>query len=135
MTTIEIIFLAIAIAFIILVIFLSMMSITALKTFQQINQTLSSLQKQIDALDHAPRTFLNHANEISANLNYKMRCLDPAFRSIQNLGEKMECQTSKSLLLKRISDTSTDTTFENVSEVIELVLKGFSLWQKFKIRS
>lgn len=128
MNTIEIIFLIIAIAFAVLVVFLAYVSVATYRAFTNLAQLTSSLKRQVDDLGHSPRTLINHANEISGNIHHKMKCLDPMFHSISNIGKKFEANTSKYKEI-RIEDHS---RLENMTELLDLVLKGINLIQKNK---
>jgi uncharacterized protein YoxC len=126
-------------ALVVLAIFLCAAAAAAVKTLRKLDQTLNSLQKQIDALDKAPRQLLDNVNEISANLQQKMVCLDPLFRSIANLSAGLESSSSRykeALLLeclqKKLRNNESASKIDNVAEGIELALQGIALWKKLK---
>lgn len=138
MTTTEIIILVAALALIILVVFAAFLAVAAIRTLRNVDQVLGSLQKQLDDLDGSPRTFLNQANELSVNLNHKMRCLDPIFNSISNVGNGLQAETSNErdkTLLRYLNEKKQESNLETISDGIELALRGINLWQKFKKRS
>ena len=117
MSTLEIIVLVAVVAFFILAIFGAMFLYSTCKAMQKVTQTLESIKKQIDDLDHEPRELLHHANEITSNVHGKMKCLDPIFHSVKRVGEGLE---------ERDQDT--------LVESVDLAIKAIRLWQDIKKR-
>lgn len=139
MTPIEIILVVIALTFIVLVVFAVKVSNALICSLKNINVTLASLHKQINDLDDRPRNLLEQANTFSTNLNQKMKCLDPLFNSISNIGEGIECATTKykeAALLKfldeRMNEKKEESKSESISDGIDLALRALNLWQKLK---
>ena len=138
MTTVEIILLVVAIAFVFLSIYLVRLICASCKTLSKINQTVDSLQKQLDDLGHEPRDLIHHVNEISADVQGKMKSIDPLFRAVSNVGEELELRTAllkeKSLYKYFRSKSASFSSLEDDTpvEFIEWALLGINLWQKFK---
>lgn len=125
MTPFEIILLIFALAFVLLVIFLAKLLNTA-------SNTLSSVQKQIEDLGHEPRNLVRHANEIAVNLNHKLKNLDPLFHTVANIGEALECKTTRSPQPEHGEKVQWNSEESKWSDVADLVIAGANLWQKIK---
>lgn len=128
MTPMEIILLIATLAFIVLVGFAVYLIVVACGT-------LKALQRQIDSLE------MQHVNAMAANVNQKLKCLDPIFQTVSNIGERWECSSAKSkdaLALKYLQEKlekEERSQMDNISDVVDLTLKSIALWQKFKNRS
>lgn len=127
MTPSEIILLIVAIAFVILVVFLVMLTWNAIKTLNNVNQALGNLKDE-------PGNILRNATEITSDLNHKMKCLNPFFHSLSNVGQGLEFRTNR--IKKEAYIKSLETKYENeessIPEVLEFALRGLSLWQKYQ---
>ncbi|EHS55726.1 DUF948 domain-containing protein [Paenibacillus sp. Aloe-11] len=77
----------IAIAFAVLVIFL----IKTLKAVQgsldKVTQTLQDVQKTVDELSYEVKQTVRHANDITADVDHKLKQVEPVMESVKNLGE------------------------------------------------
>ncbi|MFD2702727.1 DUF948 domain-containing protein [Paenibacillus shunpengii] len=84
---IEVSVLIIAIAFAVLVVFL----IKTLKTVQvsldNVSKTLQEVRGTIDELGYEVKQTVRHANDITADVEHKMKQIDPVVTSVKNLGE------------------------------------------------
>ena len=138
MATHELIFLAVAIAFVVLVIFLAFLACTACRTLKNIQETVRAVQRQIDSLDAEPKTLIHNMNEISADLLHKMKKLDPLFYTVFHIGEGLEYKAAleKERLCLRLREKSKQSESEDntAAQTIEWALLGFNLWKKYKQR-
>jgi uncharacterized protein YoxC len=141
MTNIDIIFLVIALAFVVLVGFLARLTYVATKTLKKVNITINLVQKQLANLGHEPRELIHNINDLSHDLNVKLKCLNPFFRSLSNLGEGLEKKTSsfknKTFWKKQPSDGVNSEQNPEASKLADLVnwtLLGIKIWQQFKER-
>lgn len=139
MTTTEVILI---LGFIVLIILAIVIAVAIFRMCGQISQTLSSVQKQIDDLDHEPKRLIHNANEISENVHDKLTCFDPLFRSVERIGEGIEYSASRyrdetlqKFLGEQAQKKEEEEQYDDVAEAIELVLKGVNLFYKFKKRS
>lgn len=140
MTPLEISFLVIALAFVVLVIFLGKFLHTTCKTLQKVTQTLEAVQRQVDDLGHEPRNIFQRTNEIACDVQAKMKCIDPLFRALSNVGEGLEFKTSmyRDVSICRCCKAKLDASnaFEenNVTRCIRLALLGIRILQDLKTR-
>src|SRR5437016_5648192 len=80
MTPVEIAILVSVLAFVVLVIFLGKFLYTTCKTLEKV-------QKQLDDLGNQPK-------DILLDVQTKMKCLDPLFNALSNVGVGLEYKTS-----------------------------------------
>jgi uncharacterized protein YoxC len=142
MTPNEIIWLVVAIFIILLIICLGWLIITLCNTLTKVNGTLDATQKHIDKLGDEPRDIIRNVNEISGDVLYKMKCLNPIFHSVSNLGECLECRTTPlrnkafwSSMKEKVDldrEELTPTTEDKVADLVNWGLLGLKVWQQFK---
>lgn len=84
---IEISVVIIAIAFAVLVLFLIKTLKAATQSLEKTTQTLQEVQKTIDELGYEVKQTVRHANNITVDLQAKMKQIDPVMDSVHNLGE------------------------------------------------
>ncbi|MGW8959940.1 DUF948 domain-containing protein [Paenibacillus sp. NPDC055715] len=77
----------IAIAFAVLVIFLIGALKTAQGSLEKITQTLQDVQKTVDELSYEVKQTVRHANDITADVDHKLKQVEPVMESVKNLGE------------------------------------------------
>ncbi|WP_068467947.1 DUF948 domain-containing protein [Candidatus Protochlamydia phocaeensis] len=148
---IEISVAVIAAAFVVLVIYLIVMTKALRSMFGQVNHLIVDARKQLDDIGFEAKKAVEHTNEISADLKEKMESLDPLFKSVANVGEVLEYKTEE-LKQKAIHSSSipeavapalippqnerkhTDKEDVIVADVLELAGLGIRLWQKLKKR-
>jgi uncharacterized protein YoxC len=146
---IEISVAVIAIAFVVLVIYLVMMTKTLQATFNQVNHLIVDARKQLDDSGCEAKKTAEHTTQMSANLKNKMDSLDFIFNSIANVGEVLEKKTyafkqkvlhpsfiheaQSSLASPHAEKNSTDSEAVNVAaDVLEFAGLGIRLWKKLK---
>ena len=138
MNPVDIAYLVAAIVFLLFVIFLAKFLYTASKTLQKTTDTLQEIQRQINDLNHWPRDLISHANEISCDIKKKLNHLDPLFRVVSNLGEKLEITThiDKKIVICRVCKEKLYNYEEpeesTVMQSVQLALKAVRLWQNLK---
>lgn len=84
---IEISVVIIAVAFAVLVLFLIKTLKAASQSLEKTTQTLQEVQKTIDELGYEVKQTIRHANDITVDLQAKMKQIDPVMDSVHNLGE------------------------------------------------
>lgn len=136
----EIYLLLAVLGFIVLAACVIFLVIAVVKTFNSITQLFVSLQKQVENLDAEPRKLIGQANELSESLNYKMKCLDPLFHSVSNIGECVDRRTAKyknekllDYLFERLEEKD-ESKLDQVLDAATLALNALELFQKFKKR-
>ncbi|MGF7048326.1 uncharacterized protein YoxC [Paenibacillus sp. DS2015] len=95
----------IAVAFAILVIFLIKTLRAATQSLDKTTQTLQEVQKTIDELSYEVKQTIRHANDITVDVQAKMKQIDPVMDSVQNLGEVLSEVTQAA---KQVSTTLID---------------------------
>src|SRR5258708_17718660 len=120
---VEIIVLIVGIAFVVLLAYFIRLLCTA-------NRTLNTINHILDTADfgHELHHLLGHANDISADIQTKMKSVDPFFRLLSCTGEELELRTA----LKTISKLKVSQEPEENQKVdcIEWALLGLHLLKK-----
>lgn len=138
METNEIIFLIIALAFVALVVFLIMFLVKANKTLCKVDVMLTSVQKHLAEGEGGQGNLLQNVNALSANVVRKMKCLDPLFNVVANVGEGLEFKTSnfkEKMYWKSFQDKYErvdERESSGVSDVVDCAMLGLNLWKKYK---
>lgn len=114
--------------------------VALVKTLNSITLTFNSLESQIQNLDEEPRKLLTQANELSININDKMKCLDPLFHIASNIGERIEYRTEKyknesleNYFSERVREKE-ETKIDQAMDVAVIILNLLELFQKIKKR-
>lgn len=136
MTAADISLVIIALAVIVLVIFLAKFLFAATKTLRRLNSTLGAVNKQIELIGREPRNLMHNVNAIAGDMRDLLNCLNPFFRSISNVGEGLEYKTSnfKEKVLEKNSkekDFDDEEDEATIGDAVKLGLKGLSLWKKY----
>ncbi|WP_110931361.1 DUF948 domain-containing protein [Paenibacillus bouchesdurhonensis] len=77
----------IAVAFVVLVIFLVKTLKAAEKSLDKTTQTLQEIQKTVDELSYEVKQVVRQANSITEDVEHKMKQLDPVLESVKNVGD------------------------------------------------
>ncbi|KZE67481.1 DUF948 domain-containing protein [Paenibacillus polymyxa] len=77
----------IAIAFAVLVIYLIKTLKAAQGSLDKVTQTLQEVQKTVDELSYEVKQTVRHANDITADVDHKLKQVEPVMESVKNLGE------------------------------------------------
>ncbi|AJS60146.1 DUF948 domain-containing protein [Paenibacillus sp. IHBB 10380] len=104
----------IAVAFAVLVIFLIKTLRAATQSLDKTTQTLQEVQKTIDELSYEVKQTIRHANDITVDVQAKMKQIDPVMDSVQNIGEVLSEVT---LAAKQVSTTLIDKMKSNKRHV------------------
>lgn len=107
---IEISVVIIAVAFAVLVLFLIKTLKAATQSLEKTSQTLQEVQKTIDELGYEVKQTIRHANDITVDLQSKMKQIDPVMDSVHNLGEVLSEVTYAA---KQLSSTVMDKMKKN----------------------
>ncbi len=139
---IEISVAVIAVAFVILVIYLIVMMTALRVTLRQVNFTLIEGRKHLEDVSVEVKKVIALTHEVSADLKGKMESLDSVFNSVDNMGEILEQKTAalkcdileqKTAALKAEQRLQTPE-LNRVADVLELATLGVRLWQNLKKR-
>lgn len=119
MTTIEIIALIALLVFILIAVFLIIFFVRLQKTLCNIDQVLKNVHCFTD------------------DLNTKMECVQPLFRSISNVGEGLEFRTNSfrnEAFYKSLSENLEKQCKNNCSglDIIDSALLGMRLWKNLR---
>lgn len=104
----------IAVAFTVLVIFLIKTLRAATQSLDKTTQTLQEVQKTIDELSYEVKQTIRNANDITVDVQAKMKQIDPVMNSVQNIGEVLSEVT---LAAKQVSTTFIDKIKSNKRHV------------------
>lgn len=92
----------IAVAFAVLVFFLIRTLKSAQASLENVSQTLQEVRTTIDELSYEVKQTVRHANDITADVQHKMKQIDPVMESVQNLGDVLN---EVSAAAKQVSTT------------------------------
>jgi uncharacterized protein YoxC len=138
---IEISVAVIAVAFVVLVVFLvvTLRSMTAL--LGQTNTTIQDLRYEIKGIAKEASEVLHHTNAVTADVLNKLHALEPTFDSVKQVGEAVEQITSS---VKHASVSVAQTIKDKVNEdipskgkiaaVLRTIPIALELWHQFKSR-
>ncbi|WP_036720029.1 DUF948 domain-containing protein [Paenibacillus sp. JCM 10914] len=79
----------IAVAFVVLVFFLIKTLNAATQSLDRVNQTLQDVQKTVDELTYEIKQTIRNTNEITVDVQHKMKQIDPVMDTVKNLGEAL----------------------------------------------
>lgn len=79
----------IAIAFAVLVFFLIKTLKAATQSLDKVTHTLQDVQKTIDELSYEVKQTIRNTNDITVDVQHKMRQIDPVMNTVRNLGEAL----------------------------------------------
>ena len=79
----------IAVAFAILVFFLIKTLKAATNSLDKVTQTLQEVQKTIDELSYEVKQTIRNTNDITVDVQHKMKQIDPVMDTVKNLGEAL----------------------------------------------
>ncbi|MDQ0495031.1 MULTISPECIES: DUF948 domain-containing protein [Paenibacillus] len=98
----------IAIAFAVLVIFLIKTLKAAQGSLDKVTLTLQDVQKTVDELSYEVKQTVRHANDITADVDHKLKQIEPVMESVKNLGEVL----SEVTLAAKQASTALMTRFQ-----------------------
>jgi uncharacterized protein YoxC len=133
MTPVDIAITLSALAFVVLVVFLARLLHSTCKTLQKV-------QKQLDDLGHEPRDVLLNTNQLANDIQAKMKCLDPLFYALANVGVGLESKTASLCDSAVCRCCRAKLTAEKANEettamrYARLALLGASIWQDLQTR-
>lgn len=84
---IEISVAVIALAFVALVIFLIKVLQSAAKSLDNVSSTLVDVQKTIEELTYEVKQTIRNVNDITVDVDHKLKQVDPLMETVKNLGE------------------------------------------------
>lgn len=79
----------IAVAFAVLVFFLIKTLKAATSSLDKVTQTLQEVQKTIDELSYEVKQTIRNTNDITVDVQHKMKQIDPVMDTVKNLGEAL----------------------------------------------
>lgn len=84
----------IAVAFVVLVVFVVRTLQAAEQSLNKTTQTLQEVQQTVDELSYELKQVVRQANDISGDVKHKMNQIDPVMESVKNVGEVLSEVTS-----------------------------------------
>ncbi|MHA0857881.1 DUF948 domain-containing protein [Paenibacillus sp. CMAA1364] len=115
----EISVLIIALAFAVLVVFLIKTLKAATQSLEKTTQILQEVKKTIDELGYEVKQTVRQANDITVDLQHKMKQIDPVMDSVNNLGEILSEITFAG---KQVASTLMDKITKSKTKSTELVV-------------
>ena len=140
MTPTEIALIVAAVAFVIVAVFLAIFLYTTCQTMKKVTETLERVQEQLDALGNEPRDLIRNANEISEDINRKLKSFDPIFHTVARLGERIDGASDKSNITCMCNGCREKVRLQEEAEAnptmqgIELAARALDFWQNLKKR-
>lgn len=113
---IEISVVIIALAFCILVFYLVTTLKAANRSLNQLQDTVTKLEKQVESLSQESVKLVQNANDITEDVQSKMRSLDKLFTSAAQVGETVHEVTSS---VKQVSASVTNTLNTKVNRTLK----------------
>lgn len=92
----------IAIAFAVLVVFLVKLLLAAKDSLDNVSATLKDVQKTVEELTYEVKQTVRNVNDITANVEHKLKQVDPVVDSVNNLG----------IVLSEVTETVKDLTLK-----------------------
>lgn len=137
---IEISVLLIALAFIVLVVYVVQALRSAKTSLEETNRTLSQVQDKLEQLSQETMQLLQNTTHITSDIKQKLAAVDKLFESAKQAGEAVHQVTSSA---KQVSASVVRTVNENVedalknnknriADVMQWASMGLVLWHKWK---
>jgi uncharacterized protein YoxC len=104
----------IAAAFVVLVVFLIIGIVKAVKTLREINKTLHSTKKDVDELSQESLKLVKNLNETTNDIKKKLHAMDCLFKPFEHIESEMK------------------KTNNLTSDIVECVSAGLVLYNKIK---
>lgn len=123
----------IAVAFVILVIFLVITLLSVRRTLQHLNKTLVTARHKIDEMSTESMKLIRNSNDISGDLQHKLLLLDSVFQAVSLVGDHA-VDTARSFRPEK-TETAEDHNFKSknmFSDLTEWVATGIHLWHTIK---
>lgn len=110
----------------------------------RLSKTLLAVQRQIEELKGQPRELMEHTKEIVSDIEFKLKCLDPWFRAVSNIGESVEFKTldirdqrfwkvfKSKLAEEDLGAENSKNVESSLSDCVDIAQAGLHLWKKFK---
>ncbi len=133
---IEICLTIIALAFVLLTIYLIITLVSVRKTLNKTNRVLSNLDLLLIAVNPETAKLLSNSNELLSDIVDKSEKLDPLFDSVSNLGKALEKNT-RSCCATSLCEEEREDEYgcrHRSEDWLELATAGLMLWQKIKRR-
>lgn len=134
---------AIAVAFVCLVVYVITTIKSLRQTLEHVNETLVCAKTHIDELGGEGRRIIHQANALSLDVQGKLETLDPLFLTVAHVGEALERKTASFVqsaepsipASKNVNNLSPDEESKSIhtlSDILEWIVLGMTLWQKIK---
>ena len=124
----------VALAFLLLVIYMIGTLKSATKTLNNVANTMSSLEKQLQGVTRETEELLHKTNELAQDINNKSQSLNTMFASVKELGESLGT-VNKSL--KNVSvkvATEAERQSDKVTQAVQWGNVAIDLYTKWKLK-
>jgi uncharacterized protein YoxC len=134
----EICAIAVAIGFIVLIIYLVQTLLVFQKTLKQINRITANVETTLDPISSETIKILQNSNDLAESVQHKLDAFSPLLKSISDLGCTIQRMTSVSNESPHsgmpLQEKKEKLKKEKLDGLIELLALGILLWQQVKKR-
>lgn len=139
MGLIEISVAVIALAFVVLVVYVVKTLMATEKSMNQLNDNLLQMKEQVDQLSKESAELIKNTNMVTVDLHKKSKSLDGLFSSIEETGQALHQVTSS---VREVSTTLSNSFKQSaqysmqhqdrITEILKYVSLGLNLWQQWQ---
>ncbi|GGK12093.1 UPF0478 protein YtxG [Caldalkalibacillus thermarum] len=140
MGIIEISVALIAVAFVVLVIYIVKTLLTVQQSLQELSENMATIEKRVDELSRETTALIRRTNQLTEDIYNKSQSLNQLFKSAEEIGQATR-QVSSSM--KEISSTIMDSVTRSVrqtaikhqskvDEIMKYVTLFLDLWHKWQ---
>lgn len=124
----------IAVAFVVLVIYLIGVLRSASQTLSQVNQLLRDNQSKISDLSLESVKLLQGVNQLTEDVQVKMEDLDPLFHTVRKLGDKALYKVGGKEFRPERENLNGEQHSTNymLGDIADFIALGLNLWMKWK---
>lgn len=131
----------VALAFVVLVIFLVRTLATLQKSLTEINHTLTEVREDLNGVSTEVKGLIRNTNQITLDVRTKMKSLDSVFETVDNVGATLEVVTSTVRNASTRYLTGVNQNMNKVEQtgdkkaykIINTVSSIYDIWQRIKL--
>lgn len=124
----------IAVAFVVLVYFLSRALKSLQLTLDNVAVTLDSLEKQLDGVTRETTDLLHKTNKIAEDVQKKADSLNTVFSAVQDFGQSVQKVNHS---VRKVTDQitmETERQSKQISQTVQWGNAALNLWEKWKLK-
>lgn len=131
----------IALAFVVLVIFLVRTLVVTQRTVQQLADHMVRIQERIDELSQESVQWIRQTNRLTEEIYHKTKSFDQLFHAVEDVGQAARQLTGS---LRQVSASLTNTVNrkieqdlpaarDQIGEIIKWVAYAYEFWQRWRL--